>query len=181
MEKLRFEPTYSDSKTHWYTLKYEGSTLPSNVSSISRIHLSCLIQIKSEPPRDGQQKNNLGASGQHFQKQNISRQDSKSSLNKIIQFRIKWGEEIRTDIPDEAKIIKSRGTGNGNQGDWNTELVTFRERKCVKRVEREELCFPKHSTLIQKVIRSKALVRRRWPEHPGSDTRSVQRTQHRAN
>ena len=156
--------------------------LPRPQMSAAFLESICLVLFSSNQSHHQMvsKKNNLGASGQHFQKKNISRQDSKSSLNKIIQFRIKWGEEIRTDIPDEAKIIKSRVTGNGNQGDWNTELVTFREGKCVKRVEREKLCFPKHSTLIQKVIRSKALVRRRWPEHPGSDTRSVQRTQHRA-
>ena len=62
----------------------------------------------------GEKKKYLGASGQHFQKKNTPRQDSKSSLNKIIQFRTKWVEEIRTDIPDEAKIIKSRITGKGN-------------------------------------------------------------------
>lgn len=47
-------------------------------------------------------------------KKTLPRQDSKSSLNKIIKFRTKRREEIRTDIPDKAKILKFRVTEKGN-------------------------------------------------------------------
>lgn len=59
-------------------------------------------------------KKHLGISGQHFQRKNILKEDSKSSLDKIMKFRTKRGEGIRTDGPDKAKIIKTQVTGKHN-------------------------------------------------------------------
>lgn len=81
-------------------------------------------------------KKHLGISGQHFQKKNILKQDSKPSLNKIMKFRTKWGKEISTDGPAKAEIIKTQVIGNHNQEKENMEFVAFMGEKCVEWAER---------------------------------------------
>lgn len=77
-------------------------------------------------------KKHLGISGQHFQKKNILKQDSKPSLNKIMKFRTKLEKEISTDGPDKAEIIKTQVIGNHNQEKENMEFVAFMGEKCVE-------------------------------------------------
>lgn len=94
-------------------------------------------------------KKNLGTSGQHFQKKNIRRQHSKSSLNKIIQLRTKWGEEMDRHSW-QGWDHKNKGNGGGQLGRREQGLVGLRKPSTWKGQREGRAAFSKNTQLLSK-------------------------------